>query len=85
MGGVAGGLGAAGLVSSWGLPPILLGLALLSLVCGLAILAVGAPRTARAHTQAESGASGLGLLLRRPLLRQMATLMFLLAVVETLV
>ncbi len=85
LGGVAGGLGAASLVSSWGLAPILLGLALLSLVCGLAILAVGAPRTARAHAEPESGVSGLGLLRRRPLLRQMATLMFLAAVVETLV
>ncbi len=85
LGGIVGGLGTAYMVSGWGLPPILLALALLSLVCGLGIRAVGRPRTAPPHAEQEVGASGLGLLLRRPLLRQMATLMFLAAVVETLV
>ncbi len=87
LGGVAGG-GLAERLATWaGIPSLLFVLAGIACACAWATRSIGArpaPNADRATT-AGRGESGLALLRRISLLRQMAALMLVLAVVETLV
>jgi hypothetical protein len=87
LGGVLGGLAAAQIASWVGIPALLMVLGTLGVLCAWGTLRIGVPegRTPGSRAEEATGDSGLGLLLRRPLLRQMATIMFAVAVVETLV
>jgi AAA family ATP:ADP antiporter len=87
LGGVLGGVLAERLATWTGIPVLLFVLAGLCCACALGVRAVGArPGAANEHASGGTGAdSGLALLRRIPLLRQMALLMLLAAVIETLV
>lgn len=85
LGGVAGGLAAERVASLGSLDVLLPGLAAFSLACAVGARAVGATTHSLPHEDAAATQSGVELLIKRPLLRQMATLMLLAAVVETLV
>lgn len=85
LGGVAGGLIAERSVALGGLAILLPGFALASMVCALAVWRIGAPERALPHEVAGPSIGGFRVVRGRPLLRQMAGLMFLAAVVETLV
>jgi hypothetical protein len=87
LGGVLGGLSAGQLAPLLGVDALLLVLALLHVACAVCVLGIGAPAAERVQaTAAEPGpSSGLAVLRRTPFLLQMAALVVLLAVTETLV
>jgi hypothetical protein len=87
LGGVAGGL-LAERVATWiGVPTLLFVLAFVCVACALATRSLGPPPAGAPGAEpVDSGSeSGLRVLRRVSLLRQMATLMLLVAAVETLV
>ncbi len=86
LGGVLGGLGAERLATHLGFPALLVGLGVLSALCGIGALGVGAPPSAApAPLDTVEETSGLRQVSRLPLLRRMALLMLAVAVAETLV
>jgi hypothetical protein len=85
LGGVGGGLGAERLAAAIGLPPLLLILAGLSLVCAVCVHRIGSAEATGEPPHADPTPTGLRSLARRPLLRQMGALMVMVAAVETLV
>ncbi len=86
LGGVGGGLMAERLATLAGIPALLFVLAGLCTACALATRQIGTSARASEATGDETGVeSGLRVLRRVSLLRQMAALMLLVAVVETLV
>ncbi len=90
LGGVVGGLAAERIATIFDMSALLVALGLLSALAGWGALRAGSPLSAAPPPSAggdrpNAQETGLRLLIRRPLLRQMATLMLIVAVVETLV
>jgi hypothetical protein len=71
-------------VTLGGLALLLPGFAAVSLLCGLVVWRIGAPQRALPDEDLRTSSGGFRVVRGRPLLRQMAGLMFLAALVETL-
>jgi hypothetical protein len=84
LGGVMGGVVAGPLSALLGVPAMLLVLCALHLACAAAVLGVGGGRAPRPAAPAEPRGSALRQLRERPLLLQMAALVGVLAVVDSL-
>ncbi len=86
LGGVVGGLAAERISALAGVPAILLMLAALHLACAFGVRGIGTSSSSlEPHTPDEAGTlAGLGVLRRSPFLLQMAGLVALCAIVDTL-